>query len=193
MCFSARLLRHVPHRAASLTEDIEYGIDISLAGYRVAYAAEAWVRSDMSPTARGGRSQRARWEDGRRQMARRHALRLVRSGIATRNPVLVDLGVDLLVPPLSTLGATAAAGAATALSASWATGSLLFAAVTWSASALSVVVYVARGWQVSGTGRRGLEALLHAPVFLVWRVGVAWTRPFRRPDVWVRTTRERTS
>ena len=47
--------------------------------------------------------------------------------------------------------------------------------------ALPVLVYVARGWQVSGTGRRGLEALLHAPIYLGWRVGVAWTRRFRRP------------
>ncbi len=193
MCFSAKLLREVPHRAASLTEDIEYGIEIARAGHRVAYAAEAWVRSDMSPTARGGRSQRARWEDGRRQMARRHALGLLRRGIATRDPVLLDLGMDLLVPPLSTVGAVTAAGAAAALAASWATGSVLVAAATWSASALLVLAYVARGWQVSGTGLRGLEALLHAPLFLVWRLGIAWTRPFRRPDVWVRTARERTS
>jgi hypothetical protein len=83
------------------------------------------------------------------------------------------------------------AGAAAALSVSWVSGSFLVCDVTWGASAVCIVVYVARGWQVSGTGLRGLEALLHAPVFLVWRVGVAWTRPFRRPDVWVRTTRER--
>jgi 1,2-diacylglycerol 3-beta-glucosyltransferase len=183
MCFSTALLREVPHRATSLTEDIQYGIDLALAGHRVAYAAEAWVRSDMCPTARGGRSQRARWEDGRRQLARRHGWALVRRGLAERMPALLDLGVDLLVPPLSTLGAMAAAGTAAALLASW----------PWSASVACVALYVARGWQVSGTGRRGLEVLLHAPVFLVWRVGVAWTRPFRRPDMWVRTTRERTS
>jgi 1,2-diacylglycerol 3-beta-glucosyltransferase len=193
MCFSTKLLRSVPHRAVSLAEDIEYGIDLARAGHRVAYAAEAFVRSDASATAGGGRSQRARWEDGRRQMARRHALALVRRGVARRDPVLLDLAIDLLVPPLSTLGALAAGGAGVALAASWASGAILVCAVTWGASAVFVLVYVARGWQVSGTGRRGLEALLHAPVFLVWRVGVAWTRRFRRPDVWVRTARERTS
>jgi 1,2-diacylglycerol 3-beta-glucosyltransferase len=193
MCFSTELLRAVPHRAVSLAEDIEYGIDLALAGHRVVYVAEAGVRSDMSPTARGGRSQRARWEDGRRQMARRHAFGLVRRGLARRDPVLLDLAADLLVPPLSTLGALAAGGAAVALAASWASGATLVSAATWSASALLLLAYVVRGWQVSGTGRRGLEALLHAPVFLFWRVGVAWTRRFRRPDVWVRTARERTS
>jgi cellulose synthase/poly-beta-1,6-N-acetylglucosamine synthase-like glycosyltransferase len=194
MCFTTALLREVPHRAASIVEDLEYGIQLGLAGHRVAYAAEAWVRSDMSASGEGGRSQRARWEDGRRQMARRHALPLLRRGLAARAPVLVDLGVDLLVPPLSTLGALAAAGTAASLAASWAAGTLLAAAVAWSASLAAVLAYVARGWQVSGTGRRGLEALLHAPAFLVWRLGVAWTRRFRAPDEWVRATRdERTS
>ncbi|HEX9052739.1 MAG TPA: glycosyltransferase family 2 protein, partial [Anaeromyxobacter sp.] len=112
MCFTTSLLREVPNRAASLAEDLEYGIALALAGHRVAYAGEAFVRSDMSPSAAGGRSQRARWEDGRRQLARRHALPLLRRGLAARDPVLLDLAVDLLVPPLSTLGAVAAAGAA---------------------------------------------------------------------------------
>ena len=152
MCFSTALLRAVPHEAASLAEDLEYGIALACAGRRVAFAPEALVRSDMSPTARGGRSQRARWEDGRRLLARRHALGLLRRGIATRDLVLLDLGLDLLVPPLSTLGAAAAAGAAASLGASLATGTPFFAALTWSASVAAIGAYVARGWQLSGTG-----------------------------------------
>jgi cellulose synthase/poly-beta-1,6-N-acetylglucosamine synthase-like glycosyltransferase len=194
MCFATALLREVPHRASSIVEDLEYGIQLGLAGHRVAYAGEAWVRSDMSTSGEGGRAQRARWEDGRRQMARRHALPLLRRGLASRDPLLVDLGVDLLVPPLSTVGALAAGGTAAALAASWAAGTVLAAAVAWGAGLAAVLAYVARGWQASGTGRRGLEALLHAPAFLVWRLGVAWTRRFRAPDEWVRATRdERTS
>jgi cellulose synthase/poly-beta-1,6-N-acetylglucosamine synthase-like glycosyltransferase len=192
MCFATGILREVPHRASSIVEDLEYGIQLGLAGHRVAYAAEAWVRSDMSASGEGGRAQRARWEDGRRQMARRYALPLLRRGLASRDPVLVDLGVDLIVPPLSTLGALAAAGTAASLAASWGTGTAhaAAAAVAWSASLAAVLAYVGRGWQVSGTGWRGLEALLHAPAFLVWRLGVAWTRRFRAPDEWVRATRD---
>ncbi len=190
MCFTTALLREVPNRAASLAEDLEYGITLALAGHRVAYAGEAFVRSDMSPSAAGGRSQRARWEDGRRQLARRHALPLLRRGLAEGDPVLLDLGADLIVPPLSTLGAVASAGAAIALAASWAAGRPLGAAVTWTAAVTSIVAYVVRGWQVSGTGARGLRALFHAPVYLVWRLGVAWTRRLRPQHVWVRTTRD---
>ena len=190
MCFTTALLRQVPNRARSLAEDLEYQIQLARAGHRVRYAGEAAVRSDMSPTARGSRSQRARWEDGRRQLARRHALPLLRRGLAARDPVLVDLAADLLVPPLSTLGAVALAGAAAALAASLAAGRPFGAAFTWGAAAACVLAYVARGWQVSGTGARGLRALFHAPVYLAWRLGVAWTRRRRPQDVWVRTTRD---
>jgi 1,2-diacylglycerol 3-beta-glucosyltransferase len=194
MCFSAALLREVPYRAASLAEDLEYAVAVALAGRRVAWAGEAWVRSDVSPGAGGGREQRARWEDGRRGVARRHAWTVLRRGLATRDPSQVDLALDLLVPPLSSVGALALAGTAAALAASWASGTLLVAALPWSLAVVAVLAYVVRGWQLSGTGRRGLEALLHAPAFLAWRLAIAWTRRFRRQDVWVRTTRdERTS
>jgi 1,2-diacylglycerol 3-beta-glucosyltransferase len=190
MCFTTALLREVPNRAASLAEDLEYGIALALAGHRVAYAGEAFVRSDMSPSAAGGRSQRARWEDGRRQLARRHALPLLRRGLAARDRVLVDLAADLLVPPLSTVGAVASVGAAVALAASWRAGGLLVALAGWGAAVACILAYVVRGWQVSGTGARGLRALFHAPVYLVWRLGVAWTRRLRPQHVWVRTTRD---
>jgi 1,2-diacylglycerol 3-beta-glucosyltransferase len=185
MCLSTALLREVPHRAVSVVEDLEYGIAIGLAGHRVAFAGEASVRSTMATTGRAARSQRARWEDGRRQL-RRGGLSLLRRGIARRDPVVVDLAVDLLVPPLSTLAAVAAAGAAVA----WAAGVGTPATATWGASLLALAAYVARGWQVSGTGWHGIQALLYAPVYLVWRLGVASTRRLRPADAWVRTTRD---
>jgi GT2 family glycosyltransferase len=190
MCFTAAALREVPHRALSLAEDLEYQIQLARAGHRVWYAGEASVRSDMSPTAAGSRSQRARWEDGRRRLAREHGLALLRRGVAARDPVLLDLGADLLVPPLSTLGGLAAAGALAAAAASLGAGRPLASLFTFGAAVACVLAYVARGWQLSGTGARGARALFHAPVYLAWRLGVAWTRRLRPQDVWVRTTRD---
>ena len=41
------LLKKVPYEAYSLTEDLEYGIDLGLAGFRVAYADEAHSDAEM--------------------------------------------------------------------------------------------------------------------------------------------------
>ncbi|MEZ4272494.1 MAG: glycosyltransferase family 2 protein [Myxococcota bacterium] len=47
MCFSTDLLRQIPHRSYGLVEDVEYGIAMGKAGYRVCYAYEAEVLGEM--------------------------------------------------------------------------------------------------------------------------------------------------
>jgi cellulose synthase/poly-beta-1,6-N-acetylglucosamine synthase-like glycosyltransferase len=192
MCFSARLLREVPHRAFSIVEDLEYGIRLGLAGHRVCFASEALVLGEMVSGATASRSQRRRWERGRREMARRHGVSLLLRGLAHGDRVLVDLGLDLLVPPLAFLGVTAVAGTAASLVSAELSGSQALA-WSWGACLAALCAYALRGWWLSGTGLRGLSGLLFAPAFLVWKVGLALTRPETPLGAWVRTERERRS
>jgi len=53
---------------------------------------------------------------------------------------------------------------------------------------MCVVLYVLRGWQLSGAGLRGLADLLRAPFFVVWKLLLKWRT--RRSGEWVRTKRE---
>jgi 1,2-diacylglycerol 3-beta-glucosyltransferase len=191
MCFTTRILREVPHQAFSVVEDVEYGIRLGLAGHRVHYAGEAAVLGEMPSGEAASRSQRRRWEGGRLQMARQHAVQLLRLGVVRRDRVLLDLGIDLLIPPLSYLGAAAGGGMlvvviATALQGRW----VLPAAWLWGASVAALTAHVARGWWLSGTGWNGLRALSMAPLYLVWKLGVAISRPDRPKGEWVRTARE---
>ena len=116
-------------------------------------------------------------------MAKLHAARLLRDAFRLRDRVRLDLALDLLVPPLSLLAAPVALGLAAALLL----GSLA-ATVVFGASGLFLVAYVARGWMVSGTGARGLLALLCAPGFVAWKLAILAVRS--RPKEWVRTARE---
>jgi 1,2-diacylglycerol 3-beta-glucosyltransferase len=56
------------------------------------------------------------------------------------------------------------------------------------AFAISLVLYVLRGWQLSGVGAQGLLDLARAPGFLVWKV-VLMLNPNKSRE-WVRTDRE---
>ena len=112
MCFTTELLREVPHDAFSIVEDLEYGIRLGERGHRVHYAGEAHVYGNMVAGEKASRSQRERWEGGRWQMAKRHGLPLLRRAFAERSPLLADLAMDVLVPPLSILVAAAVAGTA---------------------------------------------------------------------------------
>ena len=190
MCFAVPVLRDVPHQAFSIVEDLEYGIRLGLAGHRVHYAAEAVVRGDLAVTAEASTVQRRRWEGGRGRIAREQALPLLWRGLRAPDRVLLDLGLDLATPPLAYLAAVAAVGtAASVLVAAW-TGRPLLAPWAWGASLASLLTYVARGWWLSGTGWRGLADLAYAPVYLVWKVGLALRRD-KGDGSWTRTPRER--
>jgi 1,2-diacylglycerol 3-beta-glucosyltransferase len=183
MCFARAALERVPHRAFSIVEDLEYGLRLGEAGIRVAYAGEAHVYGEMVSTGPAAASQRRRWEGGRFAMAKLHAARLLRDGFRLRDRVRLDLALDLLVPPISLLAVPVAVGLGSALALANGAATAVFGAC-----AIFLVAYVLRGWMVSGTGARGLLALLCAPAFVAWKLAVLAVRS--RTKEWVRTARE---
>jgi cellulose synthase/poly-beta-1,6-N-acetylglucosamine synthase-like glycosyltransferase len=190
MGLSREVLRRVPYDAFSTVEDVEYGLRLGEAGHRVHHVPEAHVWGEMVARERASRSQRRRWEQGRRALARTYAPRLLSAGFRRRDPILVDLAVDLLVPPLASLVAITLAGAGAALG--WrALGGPLWPAIPWLASAAFVAVYVVRGWALSGAGARGLvDLLVFAPAYVVWKIALSLGRAGHRRGEWVRTERE---
>lgn len=187
-CITHRLLRQVPYRAFSLTEDIEYGIDLGLAGFRVHYADEAHVAAMMVTGEQAARTQRQRWEGGRLQLIRSKTLSLLRAAKRPDGGVCLDLAFDLLVLPLS----YAAINVAVLIV-------LASVALLWEPSmeswlwlglgcGASLLLYVLRGWQLSGVGMRGLADLLRAPFFVLWKV-LLMLRAHKSAE-WVRTKRE---
>jgi cellulose synthase/poly-beta-1,6-N-acetylglucosamine synthase-like glycosyltransferase len=194
MGFSIPLLREVPHDAFSIVEDLEYGIRLGLAGHRVEYVHEAHVFGEMVSGAKASRSQRTRWEKGRSVIAREHGLPLLRRAIAERSGLLLDLAMDVLVPPLTNLVALSVLGTSASLvSAWWAArlGVFGFAWIPWSSSLLFITAYVIRGVVLANVGWSGAAALAWAPFYMIWKIALAVTeRRRKRKDEWVRTTRE---
>jgi cellulose synthase/poly-beta-1,6-N-acetylglucosamine synthase-like glycosyltransferase len=187
-CVTHALLEQVPYRAFSLTEDLEYGIALGMAGFRVAYADEAHSDAEMVSGEKDSRKQRQRWEHGRFQLMRSKTLPLLQQVLATRSRVCLDLAVDLLVLPLSYVALNVVAFfvlavvAAGQVSAAWA----------WLAvgCCLALALHILRGWQLSGAGMRGLLDLGRAPFFLAWKLMVMLGGRGESKE-WVRTKRER--
>jgi len=187
-CVTHRLLEQVPYRCFSLTEDLEYGIAIGLCGFRVAYADEAHSNADMVSGETQSRSQRTRWEAGRFQLIRQKTLPLLAAAVSRRSAVCLDLGLDLMVLPLSYVALNAFALTVVAAGASWYYPALLPWLWIGLACLLAQVLYVLRGWQLSRVGIQGLFDLGRAPFFLLWKV-LLLMRP-RKSQSWVRTDRE---
>ena len=185
-CITHRLLRLVPYRAFSLTEDLEYGIDLGLAGHRVHYAADAHVNAEMVSGEQAARTQRQRWEGGRWQLIHSRTLPLLWIALRRGSGVCLDLAVDLLVPPLSYIALNVVALLVFAGVASLWVPSMHLWLWVGAGCVLALLLYLLRGWQISGLGLRGLVDLGRAPVFVAWKLlllrsrgSVEWTRTKR--------------
>jgi 1,2-diacylglycerol 3-beta-glucosyltransferase len=188
MGFSKAILRAVPPSAFSIVEDLEYGLQLGRAGCRVQYVDEAKVLGQMVVTERASQSQRQRWESGRRTIVRLQGLPLLGEALRRRDLLLFDLLVDLLVPPVGELVAINAVGAALCVFVGGVHGAV--APWIWGASLAGLLLYVLRGWALSGIGLYGVVDLLWAPVYVVWKLTLRFRHRGRRPEDWVRTTRE---
>jgi cellulose synthase/poly-beta-1,6-N-acetylglucosamine synthase-like glycosyltransferase len=188
MCFTSRVLSLVPHDAYSIVEDVEYGIRLGEAGHRVHYAGEAHVFGEMVSSSKASQSQRRRWERGRAALARTRGVPLFGRAVVRRDPMLLDLAVDVLLPPLSTIALWVIAGLAAAFVSGYFLGYPVSLRI-WIANLIALVLYVLRGWSLSGTGARGLLELACAPFYVVWKVWLR-LRQADRPKDWVRTARE---
>jgi 1,2-diacylglycerol 3-beta-glucosyltransferase len=189
MGFSREVLRRVPAQAFSVVEDVEYGIKLAEAGYRVGYVHEAQVVGDMAPPGPAAASQRLRWERGRAALARAEGPRLLLEGLARRDAVRVDLALDLLVPPLSTLSLAALSGALAATTWHLLYGGPLAVAIPWILACVFLAIYVVRGIALSGVGLVGSLALLWAPVYILWKIGLRLRPRSASAREWVRTER----
>jgi 1,2-diacylglycerol 3-beta-glucosyltransferase len=179
------LLAKVPYQAFSLTEDLEYGIDLGMAGYRVAYADEAHSDAEMVSGEKDSRKQRQRWEQGRFQLVRAKTLPLLSRAVSARSLVCLDLALDLLVLPVSYVFLNVFALLLLALFVVTQSPAWLLCGLGCSAA---LVLYIMRGWQLSGAGARGLLDLARAPFFLAWKIAVMLSG--RQSKEWVRTKRE---
>lgn len=193
MCLSCRVLREVPHQAYSMAEDLEYGLLLAEAGHRVHYAGDGHIYSEMVTREGAARSQRRRWEEGRRQLAWRHAPRLLAGAVARTDRVLLDVALDLLVPPVGNLTAAAIAGLTLAATLSLVWSPMTVSVVLWAATLPCVLAYLLRGWWLSGTGLAGLlDLAVRGPLYVLWKVALRLRPREHAPTSWVRTQRERT-
>ena len=197
MAFTRAVAAQVPWPGGSLTEDLDYGLELARKySVRVGYAPEARVRALMPTTAAQAGTQRSRWERGRLHMVRERALPLLWEGLRDRNRLLMDMGGDLLVPPLAELGALIVL--LCGLVAVGTVLSLLIYPTVWIGAALAaslgLLFYILGGLRIAEAPLEAYLALLRAPFYAVWKFALLLSGSGRKRDgtgteEWVRTER----
>jgi len=192
MCFSADVLRQIRWSAFSISEDLEYGLQLLLRGVCVRLAPEASVLALMPKDPRHAISQRSRWEGGRLPLIRTYAGRLLRHALRRGSLAHLDGFLDLVTPALVNLIASAAILSCVSFLLALAglpLGSTF--GMLWAAVVLLGFVHLFVGLKIAGADSTVYAALLHLPRYAAWKLSVYARMPFRwRSTAWVRTARE---
>ncbi len=191
MCFTSDLLIQCPHQAFSVVEDLEHGLNLGEQEVRVHYVAEAEVLGEMPAGDQASRVQRARWEAGRIVLARERFVGLFVEAVRRRSALMLDLAVDLILPPLSTLGGWAACGLIGSVTLSLIAGSPGIYLWLFTAACILLLLHLIRGLMLSGMGWKGVQVFMWAPVYLFWRLFKVTGHRRRASSEWERTPRKK--
>jgi len=167
MLFRREVLEDHPWDAFTSAEDLEYSVDLRLAGVRPVYAGDARLAAPVVGRGRAAQVQRLRWEGGRFHVVQTRLPRLLGAVIGRRRWSLLDAAVDLAVPPLGLLGAGSLLGATL--------GVLLFhagvvpwwAIAPWLVAVAAVPTFVVVGLAAARAPLSMWRALLVAPALMV--------------------------
>ena len=189
MAFDRSVLLAVQWAGDSLTEDIEYTLDLlEKLNITVAFVPEAKVAALMPSTAKGAESQRRRWENGRNSLLKRRAFSLLVKGLLRLNPLYIDAAIDLLSPPIAEMAALLAAWILTIGIFGAEGGDWRLAAIFAGAAVFGLALYVLGGFAAAGAPALAYRALLYAPFYMIWKIVLRLTP--RSSSEWVRTDRE---
>jgi len=190
MMFRRGLLERIPWSAFTGAEDLEYSMDLRVAGVRPRFVATASVAGPAPGFGTAAATQRMRWEGGRLHVVRTRLPRLVVAALRRRDPSLAEAALDLAVPPLGLLAMLSVLGGAASLAAGLTGAVRPWAGVTWWAASLLLTGYVFVGLRAARAPASAYRALLHAPRFLITKIGTYLRMTGGlKADRWERTQR----
>jgi 1,2-diacylglycerol 3-beta-glucosyltransferase len=202
MAFTRGCLAKYPMTGRSVTEDLDYAMDLMQhGGIRVQYAPHAFVCAQMPVTGEQARSQRQRWEGGRYRVVRSRAPQLLQAVMKTGDFRFIGAMFELLQPPLAEqvagcVGICSLALLCLMLGSPFAGLALIAAGF----SVVSILMYVFLGLGLAGAKKETFKALAFAPIYIVWKlvlytIGIVSGRRTGKADTggadaeWVRTSR----
>jgi cellulose synthase/poly-beta-1,6-N-acetylglucosamine synthase-like glycosyltransferase len=202
MAFTRGCLAQYPMTGRSVTEDLDYAMDLMQhGGIRVQYAPHAFVCAQMPVTGDQARSQRQRWEGGRYRVVRSRAPQLLKAVVKTGDLRFIGAMFELLQPPLAEqvagcVGICSLALLCLMLGSPFAG----LASIAAGFSVVSILMYVFLGLGLAGAKKETFKALAFAPIYIVWKlvlyaIGIVSGRRTGKADTggadaeWVRTSR----
>jgi cellulose synthase/poly-beta-1,6-N-acetylglucosamine synthase-like glycosyltransferase len=173
-----------------LAEDMQFGIELAMAGFPTMFCPFSGVRSSMPQQQSAFMTQRTRWEHGHLRTTFTQVPRLTLRAIRGFRFDLLCLAADLTVPPFSLLifawlVATFITGFA------WLLGASAMPALMLVGVGLLAGVSIAAAWRAHCRQEIPLAALAGVPAYMIRKLPIYLSFfTSRRQKEWVRTERE---
>lgn len=190
MAFPWSVLERVDLATGHIVEDLKLGLDCAALGVAPQFLPEALVHSSFPTNEQGEKSQRQRWEHGHMSMVVSEAPRLLGRALATRNPGLLALTLDMCVPPLALFGLLLGSHAAVVglLGAMGLVHPLVQGLALLNAGLLFGTIGL--GWWRAGRRWVSLSELLFVPWYILRKLPIYLKFLTRRQMNWIRTRRD---
>lgn len=184
------LVEKVAWATGNVVEDMQLGIDFTLADLPPVFMPDAKVFSSLPDTDKGVFAQRSRWEHGFLTTALAQVPVLLTQAIERRSWPLFVLALDLAVPPLALLSM--------GLGVAWLVALLIWL-VGLGGGPLAIIKLAAccfagatlLGWTVHCRDLAPVSMLLRVPLYILAKVPLYLAFIFRRQQQWVRADRAR--
>lgn len=187
MAFPWSLISGAALATGHLVEDMKLGMDLASAGAPPLFVPEARVDSLFPADRTSALAQRARWEHGHLSIVLRDGPRFLTRALAARNPQLVAMALDLLVPPLTLLLGLLVA--AVLIGAGLAIGNSLWPLCVAGACLVLMLAALMKAWWLVGRDLLSVGDLLRAPSYALMKFPIYLKFITNRQKVWVRTER----
>lgn len=188
MALPWELVRYARLANGNIVEDMQLGIDLTLAGHAPRFLESASIRSELPVTTAAAETQRTRWEHGHLATAIAEAPQLLARAWKVGDVQAAVLALELAIPPLALLIALWAAATFVAGSA-WLIGatSLPFLALLGAGSGLAFAVPTA--WAIHCRDRIPVRTVFALGSLLTDKLAIYRKFFTKRQQEWVRTER----
>lgn len=188
MAFPWNTIRDAHLATGNIVEDMQLGIDLSLAGHSPHPCPDARISGTIEDQSGIAFKQRTRWEHGHIQTQLAAVPRLVAAAFARLSPSLFALALEVAVPPVALLVLLLIASMT--ISGFWAyAGGSSVPLMLLVAGFATLTICTFAAWARFARLSVPFRALVAIPFYVVWKVPLYFAFLFRREKQWVRTFR----
>jgi cellulose synthase/poly-beta-1,6-N-acetylglucosamine synthase-like glycosyltransferase len=184
------IIKDAPLAGSNIVEDMQLGIDMAVAGAPPVFCPAALVKSDLAPDNKAARVQRIRWEHGHLITLYKQTVRLFRQAIIQRRLDLALLGLEVAVPPLSSLVFLLNCSFIVALFFFFA-GFIPVNIIAWFIALIIILsISIIMAWWLFGRATIPFRYLFTVPLYIFWKIPIYIKFLLNPQKEWVRTERE---